>query len=92
MQVPPDFSAVKVNGVRAYKLARDGKKAALQARLIKIFSFQMTDYNAEAGSESFLFAAQAERISALLQVTFHLNLVPSGTPQRSEACSRPVQH
>ena len=30
MQVPPDFSAVKVNGVRAYKLARDGKKAALR--------------------------------------------------------------
>ena len=54
MQVPPDFSAVKVNGIRAYKLARDGKKVMLQARPIKIFSFQMTEYNAETGIGEFL--------------------------------------
>lgn len=32
MQVPPQFSAVKVEGQRAYKLARDGEELELQAR------------------------------------------------------------
>jgi tRNA pseudouridine55 synthase len=32
MQVPPQFSAVKVDGVRAYKLARDGDDLDLAAR------------------------------------------------------------
>lgn len=36
MQVPPAFSAVKVNGQRAYKLARDGKAPELTARPVHI--------------------------------------------------------
>ena len=32
MQVPPKFSAVKIDGQRAYKLARDGEDVALAAR------------------------------------------------------------
>ena len=31
-QIPPKFSAVKIDGVRAYKLARDGEDVALSAR------------------------------------------------------------
>lgn len=36
MQVPPVFSAVKIEGKRAYKFARNGKELELKAKLIKI--------------------------------------------------------
>ena len=40
-QVPPQFSAVKVDGVRAYKLAREDKKVALTAREIDIHDIRI---------------------------------------------------
>ena len=40
-QVPPQFSAVKIDGVRAYKLAREGKKVALTAREIDIHDIRI---------------------------------------------------
>ncbi|TKK81229.1 tRNA pseudouridine(55) synthase TruB [Herbidospora galbida] len=42
MQVPPQVSAIKVNGERAYKLARQGEEVALQARPITVHSFEVT--------------------------------------------------
>lgn len=39
-QVPPAFSAIKVGGKRAYKLAREGKEVKLKPRLVKIFSIE----------------------------------------------------
>lgn len=41
-QVPPIFSAVKVDGKRAYKSARDGKKPKLDPRRITISTFEIT--------------------------------------------------
>ncbi len=41
-QVPPIFSAVKVNGNRAYKLAREGEIPKLNPKLITITSFEIT--------------------------------------------------
>ncbi|MEL6475982.1 MAG: tRNA pseudouridine(55) synthase TruB [Pseudomonadota bacterium] len=35
-QVPPQFSAIKVDGARAYALARDGAEVALAARPIRV--------------------------------------------------------
>ena len=40
-QVPPQFSAVKIDGVRAYKLAREDKKVALTAREIDIHDIRI---------------------------------------------------
>ena len=40
-QVPPQFSAVKINGVRAYKLARANKTVALNAREIDIHEIRI---------------------------------------------------
>ncbi|WP_062348280.1 tRNA pseudouridine(55) synthase TruB [Herbidospora yilanensis] len=42
MQVPPQVSAIKVNGERAYKLARQGEEVALRARPITVHSFEVT--------------------------------------------------
>ena len=44
MQTPPAFSAIKINGQRAYKLAREGKAPELAARPIHIESLNVTDY------------------------------------------------
>lgn len=42
-QVPPQYSAIKVNGQRAYKLARKGQKVELEPRKVKVYKLQMTD-------------------------------------------------
>lgn len=44
-QTPPAFSAIKVNGKKAYELARKGKEVKLEPRLVKIYSRELTDYN-----------------------------------------------
>jgi tRNA pseudouridine55 synthase len=45
MQTPPIFSAMKVNGQRAYKLARDGKEVKLEARPVHIYANVLTTYD-----------------------------------------------
>lgn len=42
-QVPPQVSAIKVDGKRAYKSAREGKEVALKAREVTVSEFQVTD-------------------------------------------------
>ena len=42
-QVPPKFSAIKVEGERAYDLARSGDDVALKAREVEIFEIKITD-------------------------------------------------
>lgn len=42
-QVPPKFSAVKIDGQRAYKLARDGEEIELSARSLWVESLIMLD-------------------------------------------------
>ncbi|MEM9967552.1 MAG: tRNA pseudouridine(55) synthase TruB [Pseudomonadota bacterium] len=43
LQVPPQFSAVKVDGERAYKRARDGETIELEARPLYVDSLLMID-------------------------------------------------
>ncbi len=42
-QMPPQFSAKKVNGKRAYEYARQNKEVELQTRKITISEFEITD-------------------------------------------------
>ncbi len=44
MQVPPAYSAIKVNGQRAYKLAREGKEVILEPRKVTIYSISDVSY------------------------------------------------
>jgi len=44
MQTPPIYSAIKVNGQRAYKLARSGQEVKLEPRQVTINSLELTDY------------------------------------------------
>ena len=43
LQIPPIFSAVMVNGKRAYQLARAGEETELKAREIEIKTFQLSN-------------------------------------------------
>jgi tRNA pseudouridine55 synthase len=44
-QVPPAYSAIKINGQRAYKLAREGKEVVIEARPVTIHRLEIVDYN-----------------------------------------------
>ena len=43
-QRPPAFSAIKINGQRAYKLARSGKKVDIPERVVTIYALELLDY------------------------------------------------
>lgn len=43
-QIPPAFSAIKVNGQRAYDLARQGKAVEIPARNVTIYAIELLDY------------------------------------------------
>ncbi|MEC7764710.1 MAG: tRNA pseudouridine(55) synthase TruB [Pseudomonadota bacterium] len=43
MQVPPKFSAVKIDGQRAYKLARDGEEVEIEARPLFVEELKLVD-------------------------------------------------
>ncbi len=45
-QTPTAFSAIKVNGQRAYKLARAGKTVEIPTRKVQIFSIDLLAYDA----------------------------------------------
>ena len=45
-QTPPAFSAIKINGQRAYRLARAGKEVEMPKRKVQIFSLEVLNYQA----------------------------------------------
>jgi tRNA pseudouridine55 synthase len=61
-QVPPRFSAIKVEGERAYDLARDGQQVELQARPVEIARLEIaetpdpdhTQFEAECGKGTYV--------------------------------------
>jgi tRNA pseudouridine55 synthase len=61
MQTPPAFSAIKVNGQRAYDLARKGHEVKLEPRPAKIYSTTLVSYeypfvrfDSEVGSGTYI--------------------------------------
>lgn len=50
-QIPPAFSAVKINGERAYDLARSGEAVKLASRKVEIFSFELLNHIDDEVSE-----------------------------------------
>ena len=44
-QVPPAYSAIKINGQRAYKLARAGKEVKIEPRGVTINRLELVDYS-----------------------------------------------
>ena len=46
-QVPPTYSACKINGDRAYKLMRKGQDVPLKAKTLQVDEIEMTDFDKE---------------------------------------------
>ncbi|MEM6494045.1 MAG: tRNA pseudouridine(55) synthase TruB, partial [Pseudomonadota bacterium] len=57
-QVPPAYSALKVDGRRAYDLARAGEEVALKTRHVEVFSLSGS---ARAGSEKITLTAHVSK-------------------------------
>ena len=47
-QIPPMYSAVKVDGKRLYDLARDGKEVERKARPVTVYKLSLTDFDEES--------------------------------------------
>lgn len=47
MQTPPQFSAIKIDGNRAYDLAREGEKIEIPAREVEIDNLELIDMTSE---------------------------------------------
>ena len=43
-QVPPAYSAIRVNGERAYNLARKGEKVELEPRMIDVYNLELLEW------------------------------------------------
>ena len=52
-QVPPMYSAIKVNGKKLYEYARQGKEVEVQARIIEIYDTKLIEYNKEEAEVAF---------------------------------------
>ena len=46
-QVPPAFSAIKIDGQRAYQLARDGEDLVIEPRMVSVYSFDLIEMSSE---------------------------------------------
>lgn len=44
-QIPPKYSALKINGQKAYDLARKGTEFEIAPRKVKIYSLELVDYS-----------------------------------------------
>jgi len=54
-QVPPMYSAVKVDGKRLYELAREGKTVERKSREVEIYEIEMTDMTWEGNHPDITF-------------------------------------
>ena len=53
MQIPPKYSALKINGKRAYDLAREGKDFEIKPRRITVYENTVTRIDLESGEIEF---------------------------------------
>jgi len=52
-QIPPKYSAIHINGERAYDLARQGKEFEIPSRKIKIYELLLKDYRKDKKEADF---------------------------------------
>ena len=79
-QVPPKFSAIKIEGERAYDLARDGQDVALDARPVEIHGLMLVEtpdadqaiFEAETGKGAYV-RALARDIGRILGCLGHVS-------------------
>lgn len=58
-QIPPAYSAIKIDGKRAYELAREGKEVAMKSREVTVYSLELLSYNEETSSADLCVSCSA---------------------------------
>ena len=66
-QKPPRFSAVKVNGKRAYQLARGGEQFSLDVKKVKIYDLILSKFNKNKDSEFIISCSKGFYIRSLVR-------------------------
>lgn len=82
-QIPPKYSALKVNGKRAYDLARKGEEVTLQPRTVNVYEWSNVSYDQEkqaitalihCGSGTYI-RSLARDLAALMNTAGHLSFL-----------------
>ncbi len=80
-QIPPMVSAIKIDGVPLYKLARKGKEVKREPRLVHVYSYQLTQidlpeitFNLKC-SKGFYVRTYCHDIGAKLDCNGHLSML-----------------
>lgn len=71
-QIPPKFSALKINGVPAYKLAREGIAPEMKPREVEIFHLECNGYNNEGFAEYIAEVSKGTYIRTLAEDIAHV--------------------
>lgn len=66
MQLPPMYSAISVNGVRLYELARKGIEVERESRKVKIYSLELRDTETEGEYEIEVMCSKGTYIRSLI--------------------------
>jgi tRNA pseudouridine55 synthase len=99
-QTPPQYSAIKIQGERAYDLARDGETVALKPRIVEIHEFIVIDqqdsdhtvFEAECGKGTYV-RALARDMGQILGVYGHISaLRRTACGPFDEADMIPLEH
>lgn len=53
-QTPPIYSALKIDGIRAYKLARENKKVEIKQRSITIYDLSLLNYDVQKKTATYI--------------------------------------
>jgi len=95
MQTPPIYSAMKINGQRAYKLAREGKTVEMEARPVTIYKNELASYEypyvrfiSEVSSGTYIRSLVTD-LGTLLKTGAYmsdLRRISIGTYQLADAC------
>jgi len=81
-QVPPKFSAIKVDGKRAYDLARDGEDFELEGRQVTVHTAELVEMNSEDAAtfrvrsgKGFYVRAMARDLAHALGTEGHITML-----------------
>lgn len=65
-QYPPKFSAVKIDGKRAFKYAREGKEVEVRPRLVQIREFRLEEFRAPDWGRATVICTKGTYIRSLI--------------------------
>lgn len=71
-QTPPAFSAIRINGVRAYDWARKGKKPALPSRTVTLYELQIIDMDLFKDHPRIVFHAECSKGTYIRTLCFDI--------------------